>query len=157
LKPDPIYITPGTFSLAGGATERYAQDLEKHIDRLQVLLGTELQKALAGIGEAPHGEPSVLVTFTGAFTGLSTLLHFCSFTRGVIALEQGMETQADQSLAGKLRGLMVPIVASQCEILTESMTAHLEVRTPSLAAWYQAALAEVQAVRGFIPRAPGPR
>ena len=152
MKPDPIYIIPGTFSLSGGASERHAQDLEKHIDRLQVLLGTELQGALAGIGEAPHSEPSVLITFTGAFTGLSTLLHFCSFTRGVIALEQGMETQADQGLAGKLRALMVPIVVSQCEILTESMAAHMDVKTTSLRAWYQAALAEVQAVRGFIGR-----
>jgi hypothetical protein len=150
MKPDPIYITPGTFSLSGSPAGHYNQELEGHIDRLQVLLGNELQEALAGIGETPQSEPSVLITFTGAFTGLSTLLHFCSFTRGVIALEQGMETQADQGLAARLRGLMVPIVSGQCEILAESMAAHLDVKTTSLRAWYLAALAEIRAVRGFI-------
>jgi len=152
MKPDPIYINPGTFSLAGSSSGRWTQELEDHVDRLQVLLGADLQEALAGLSAAPQHEPSVLITFTGAFTGLSTLLHFCSFIRGVIALEQGMETRADQCLAGKLRGLLVPIVLSQCEILMEAMTAHLDVRTTSLRAWYQAALAEVQAVRGFIGR-----
>ncbi|MDR3671015.1 MAG: hypothetical protein P4L36_09225 [Holophaga sp.] len=151
MKPEPIFIKPGTFSLAG-AMERDARDLEAHIERLQGLLGDQLQTALAGVGDRLQNEPSALITFTGAFTGLSTLLHFCSFTRGVVALERGMETRADQGLAGKLRALMVPIVLSQCEILNESMAANLEVKAASLQAWYRAALAEVVAVRTFIGR-----
>jgi hypothetical protein len=151
MKPEPIYIKPGTFSLTGGQ-ERDARDLEAHIERLQGLLGDQLQAALAGVGDRLQNEPSALITFTGAFTGLSTLLHFCSFTCGVMALERGMETRADQSLAGKLRGLMVPIVLSQCEILNEAMTAHLDVKASSLQAWYQAALAEVLAVRSSMGR-----
>ena len=114
------------------------------------MLGAELQKALAGMGEPPQNEASAMISFTGAFTGLSTLLHFCSFTRGIITVEQGMETCADLDLVTRFRNLMVPIVVSQCEILESSMAAQLEVRAPTLRIWYQKALAEVGAVHGFI-------
>jgi hypothetical protein len=150
MKPDPIYLRPGTYSIMGGLADRHIQELDRLIDRIQLLLGAELQKALAGIGEARQNEASAMINFTGAFTGLSTLLHFCSFTRGIITVEQGMETRADLGLVTRFRGLLVPIVASQCEILETSMTAQLEVRSPSLRIWYQKALAEVGAVHGFI-------
>jgi hypothetical protein len=152
MKPDPIFINPRTFSIAGSSVERFTQDLDGHIGRLQALLGAELQDALAGIGDSLQNEPSALISFTGAFTGLSTLLHFCSFTRGIIALERGMETRADQGLVAKLRSLLVPIVNSQCEILGASMTGHLDVKATCLLHWYQEALAEVQSVKGFIGR-----
>ena len=152
MKSDPIYITPGTFGIAGNSAERHSQELEGHIERLQVLLRADLQSALAGIGDSLQNEPSALISFTGAFTGLSTLLHFCSFTRGIIALERGMETRADRDLVGKLRSLLVPIVNSQCEILDASMAAHLDVKAATLLNWYGNALAEVRAVKGFIDR-----
>jgi hypothetical protein len=152
MKPDPIYIRPGSFSLAGTPVERNVQDLDRHIERLQELLGDELKITLSHINEALQNEPSALICFTGAFTGLSTLLTFCSFTRGIIALEKGMETLADQSLVAKLRGMLVPIITSQCEILGESMVPHLGVRSESLVKWYRHALAEVHAIAAFIGR-----
>jgi len=150
MKPEPIYINPGTFSLAGSSRERHVQALEARIERMQALLGAELQDALAGIGDALKDEPSALISFTGAFTGLSTLLHFCSFTRGIIALERGMETQADQDLVGRLRTLLVPAVIGQCDILGAAMAAQQEVKAASLRQWYGVALGEVRAVKGFI-------
>ena len=152
MDPDPIFIRPGTFSIAGRSWERHILDLDAHIARLHVLLGDELKKALAGMNETLQNEPSILISFTGAFTGLSTLLHFCSFTRGTIALEKGMETQADKALVGKLRELLVPIVTSQCEILRTSMTAHNTGQALSIQAWYDKALEEVRAISGFIGR-----
>ena len=150
MKPEPIYLRPGTYSLTGGLSERHIRELDRLIDRIQSMLGAELQKALAGMGEPPQNEASAMISFTGAFTGLSTLLHFCSFTRGIITVEQGMETCADLDLVTRFRNLMVPIVVSQCEILESSMAAQLEVRAPTLRIWYQKALAEVGAVHGFI-------
>jgi len=150
MKPEPIYIHPGTYSIAGNPVERQIQQLEGHIERLQALVGAELQNALAAIGDTLEHDPSALIRFTGAFTGLSTLLHFCSFTRATIALERGMETRADQDLAAKLRSLLVPIVDSQCVMLGEAMTAQLGVKAASLVLWYQQALAEVQAIKGCI-------
>jgi hypothetical protein len=152
MKPDPIYIRPGTFAISGSSGERLVQDLEQHIERLQVLLGEDLRQALAGMGESVKGDPSAMISFTGAFTGLSTLLHFCSFTRGIIALEKGMETHADKNLVGKLRELLVPIVTSQCEILGASMQSNLGVRAASILHWYENAIAEVQTIHGFIGR-----
>jgi hypothetical protein len=152
MKPDPIYLYPGTYALAGSLMERHIRDLESHVERLQALLGAELQTALAGIGDSLKNEPSALISFTGAFTGLSTLLHFCTFTRGIIALERGMETRADQDLVAKLRLLLVPVVNSQCEVLAGSMSAHQDVRADSLMLWYSNALAEVQTIKGFIGR-----
>ncbi len=152
MKPDPIYLHPGTYTIAGSAMERHIKDLESHVERLQALLGAELQTALAGIGDSLQNEPSALISFTGAFTGLSTLLHFCSFTRGVIALERGMETRADQDLVARLRSLLVPVVNSQCEVLWDSMAAHRDVKAASLMDWYGKALCEVQTIRAFIGR-----
>ena len=152
MESEPIYITPGTYSIAGNPVERQIQELEGHIQRLQTLLGADLQSALSAIGNAMEPDPSGLISFTGAFTGLSTLLHFCSFTRGIIALEKGMETHADKNLVGKLRELLVPIVTSQCEILGASMQSNLGVRAASILHWYENAIAEVQTIHGFIGR-----
>ena len=152
MKPDPIYIHPGTFIIAGSSGERRVQDLEAHIERLQALLGDDLRAALAGVGESFQTDPAAMVSFTGAFTGVSTLLHFCSFTRGIIALENGMETQADKKLVGCLRERLVPIVASQCEILKTTMGSNLAVKAGGLLHWYGRAMAEVEAVNGFIVR-----
>jgi len=152
MKPEPIYLHPGTYTIAGSPVERHIHELDRHIARMQLMLGSELQDALAGIGDSLQNEPSALIRFTGAFTGLSTLLHFCSFARGVIALERGMETLADQTLVARLRSLLVPIVSSQCEILETSIGGHLEVKAGSLVHWYLMALAEIQAVKGFIGR-----
>jgi len=152
MKSEPIYINPVTFTLAGSSIDRAVQDLDGHIERMHGLLGAELQEALAGIGESLQNEPSALISFTGAFTGLSTLLHFCSFTRGLIALERGMETRGDQDLVGRLRALLVPAVNGQCEILGNAMAGHLDVKAPSLQHWYEGALGEVQAVKAFIGR-----
>jgi hypothetical protein len=140
MKPEPIFINPGTYSIAGNPVERHLQRLDGHIGRMQALLGERLQHALAGVGDS----------LQNAFTGLSTLLHFCSFTRGTVTLERGMETRADQDLVAKLRSLLVPIVDSQCEILGAAMTAQLDVKAVSLLHWYQEALAEVVAIKNFI-------
>jgi hypothetical protein len=150
MKPEPIFINPGTYSIAGNPVERHLQRLDGHIGRMQALLGERLQHALAGVGDSLQNDPSALISFTGAFTGLSTLLHFCSFTRGTVTLERGMETRADQDLVAKLRSLLVPIVDSQCEILGAAMTAQLDVKAVSLLHWYQEALAEVVAIKNFI-------
>ena len=152
MKAEPIYLHPGTYSLAGNPVERSVLELEGHIERLQALLGAELQSALAGIDQALQNDSSALISFTGGFTGLSTLLHFCSFTRAVISLERGMETRADQDLVARMRGLLAPIVDGQCGILDAAMTAQLGVKAASLALWYRQALAEVQAIKGFIGR-----
>jgi len=152
MESEPIYIHPGTYSIAGNPLERRIQELDGHIQRLQVLLGDDLQKALAAIGNAMETDPSGLISFTGAFTGLSTLLHFCSFTRAAISLERGMETRADRNLAAKLRGLLVPIVESQCGILNAAITAQMGVKAAALVLWYQQALAEVQAIKGCIAK-----
>jgi len=150
MKSEPIYLRPGTYSIEGGLADRHIQELDRLIDRIQVMLGAELQRALAGVGDPHPSEASSMISFTGAFTGLSSLLHFCSFTRGIITVERGMETRADLGLVTRFRNLMVPIVTSQCEILETSMAAQLEVKAPSLRRWYQKALAEVGAVHGFI-------
>lgn len=152
MDPDPIYIRPGTFSINGSSWERYIHELDVHIEHLHTLLGDELKMALAGLNDNLQNEPSLLISFTGAFTGLSTLLHFCSFTRGTIALEKGMETQADKALVGKLRELLVPIVTSQCEILGTSMVSHNTAHIRSIQDWYEKALKEVRAISGFIGR-----
>ena len=152
MESEPIYINPGTYSIAGNPVERQIQQLDGHIQRLQGLLGADLQSALAAIGNAMEPDPSGLISFTGAFTGLSTLLHFCSFTRAAIALERGMETRADQNLAAKLRGLLLPIIDSQCGILGAAMTAQLGVRADSLVRWYQESLAEVTAIKDCIAK-----
>jgi len=152
MKPDPIYLHPGTFSLTGSTAERHLQDLDRHIGKLHELLGDELKAVLADMGVAIQDEPLALISFTAAFTGLSTLLTFCSFIRGVIALENGMETLADKNLAGTLRKLLVPIVSSQCEIIKTTMGSNLGLRVASLLDWYCRAQAEVEAVEGFIGR-----
>jgi hypothetical protein len=120
MKPEPIYLRPGTYSIEGGLADRHIQELDRLIDRIQVMLGAELQRAMAGVGDPHPGEASAMISFTGAFTGLSSLLHFCSFTRGIITVERGMETRADLGLVTRFRNLMVPIVTSQCEILETS-------------------------------------
>jgi len=150
MKPEPIYILPGTFTLAGATAQGAAQELGAHIDRMQLLLGEDLRAALAALGATGQQDPAALISFTGAFTGLSTLLHFCSFTRGTIALERGMETPADRALVTKLRLLLVPILANQCEILEGAMGAQRQVKAEPLRAWYEAALVEVRLVRGFV-------
>jgi hypothetical protein len=152
MKPEPIYIRPGTFSLAGSPVEKHMQDLDIHIARLHGLLGDELKTALAGMGDSLQNESLALISFTGAFTGMSTLLTFCSFIRGVIALEKGMETQADKNLVATLRKLLVPIVTSQCEILKASMATQLAAEAASLLQWYEEAHEAVQAIHGFIGR-----
>ena len=152
MDPDPIIIRPGTFSIAGRSWEHDILDLDAHIARLHVLLGDDLKAALAGMSEPHQNEPSILISFTGAFTGLSTLLHFCSFTRGTIALEKGMETAADKALVGKLRELLVPIVISQCEILSASMNSHNNGQAPSIQGWYGKTLDEIRAIERFIGR-----
>ena len=152
MKPEPIYINPGTFTIAGTAVERHIHDLEQHIERLQSILGAELKQALGGMGESIQNDTSALIRFTGAFTGMSTLLNFCSFTRGIIALEKGMETQADRKLVERVRGILVPLVSNQCEILKTSINAHLDVKDASLLTWYETALEAVQGINGYIAR-----
>jgi hypothetical protein len=152
MESEPIYLHPGTYSLTGDPVERQIQRLEGHIERLQALVGAELQATLAAIGTTMEHDATALISFTGAFTGLSTLLHFCSFTRAAIALERGMETRADQNLAAKLRGLLVPIVDSQCAILGAAMSAQMGVKADSLVRWYRDALAEVNAIKACIGR-----
>jgi hypothetical protein len=152
MDPDPIYIRLGSFGLQGSSWEQQVHQLNVHIEHLHVLLGDDLKMALAGLKDSLHGDLSIQISFTGAFTGLSTLLHFCSFTRGTIALETGMETKADQALVRKLRELLVPIITSQCEILGTSMASHTPAQIRSIEEWYQKALVEVRAIRGFIGR-----
>ena len=152
MKPEPIYIHPGSFSIAGTPVERYSQVLETHIETLQVLLGAELNQALEGMDDWVQDETPALISFTAAFTGVSTLLNFCCFTRGIIALEKGMETVADRQLVEKVRRLLIPIVSSQCEILNSSMALHSGAKPAPLARWYEKAIAEVQAVYLFVSR-----
>ena len=152
MKPEPIYIHPGSFTIAGTPVERHSMVLEDHIETLQVLLGAELNQALEGLDDWVQDETPALISFTAAFTGVSTLLNFCCFARGIIALEKGMETVADKQLVERVRRLLIPIVSSQCEILNSSMSLHSGVKPAPLARWYEKALAEVQAVYSFIGR-----
>jgi hypothetical protein len=152
MKPEPIYIKPGSFSIAGAPVERHTRDLEAHIDKLQVLLGDDLTQALAGMDDWIQDETPALISFTAAFTGVSTLLNFCCFARGIFALERGMETLADKQMVEKVRRLLIPIVSSQCEILGSSMALHTNARPPALNAWYDKATAEIQAVYAFVSR-----
>ena len=152
MKPEPIYIHPGSFTIAGTPVERHSMVLEDHIETLQVLLGAELNQALEGLDDWVQDETPALISFTAAFTGVSTLLNFCCFARGIIALEKGMETVADKQLVEKVRRLLIPIVSSQCEILNSSMSLHSGAKPAPLARWYEKAIAEVQAVYLFISR-----
>jgi hypothetical protein len=155
MKPEPIYIKAGSFSIAGAPVERHAKDLESHIDKLQVLLGDDLTQALSGMDDWVQDETPALVSFTAAFTGVSTLLNFCCFARGIFALERGMETLADKQMVEKVRRLLIPIVSSQCEILSSSMSLHSSERPPALDRWYSKASGEVQAVYAFVSRLAG--
>jgi hypothetical protein len=152
MKPEPIYIKAGSFGIAGAPAEHRAKDLEAHIDKLQVLLGDDLTQALSGLDDWIQDETPALISFTAAFTGVSTLLNFCCFARGIFALERGMETVADRQMVEKVRRLLIPIVSSQCEILSSSMALHSTDRPAMLNAWYLKANAEIQAVYAFISR-----
>lgn len=152
MASEPIHLNPGTYRIAGQSAEQHLLDLEGRMDRMQALLGPELQDTLAAMGEAVRSDTSALVRFTGAFTGLSTLLNFCSFTRGIIALEKGMQTQADRDLVERVRATLIPLVGNQGEILKASMEADLGVMDAALRHWYGTALAEVLAVRRCIAR-----
>jgi hypothetical protein len=152
VEPHPIRIKPGTFQIAGQSPDSHLQELEGHLDRMQALLGAELQGTLAGMGEPIRADTSALIRFTGAFTGLSTLLNFCAFTRGVLALEKGMETQADRLLVERVRGTLIPLVDSQGEVLKNSLEAEQGILDAALRRWYGGALAEVLAVRRCIAR-----
>jgi hypothetical protein len=152
MNPDPIEIKPGTFRITGHSPENPIQELEGHMDRMQALLGTELQGTLAGMGEAVRTDTSALIRFTGAFTGLSTLLNFCAFARGVLALEKGMETQGDRLLVQRVRGNLIPLINNQGEVLRNSLEAEQAVLDAALRRWYGGALAEVLAVRRCIAR-----
>jgi hypothetical protein len=151
MKSEKIFIKPGTFSLAGTPVERHLQELDGHIAVLQDLLGEKLKATLADLQTSAQDDALTLVTFTGAFTGVSTLLTFCSFIRGLTGLEKGMETPADQDLVGAMRRLLVPIVTSQTELLKASLAAH-PGRSLALVAWYRQAGAAILAIQGFISR-----
>jgi len=151
MKSEKIFIKPGTFSLAGTPVERHIQELDGHIAVLQDLLGEKLKTTLADLQTTAQDDALTLVTFTGGFTGVSTLLTFCSFIRGLTGLEKGMETPADQELVGALRRLLVPIVTSQSDLLKTSLTAH-PGRSLALVDWYRQAAAAVLGIQGFIGR-----
>ncbi|MGA2083516.1 MAG: hypothetical protein ABSH53_23345 [Holophaga sp.] len=151
-KPDPIYIQPGTFSIAGTNVHAYIEDLERRIARLQVLLGEDLNAALAGMSEATQADTSALICFTGAFTGMSTLLNLCFYTRGIIALEDGMETQRDRILVEGVRKILVPLVLGQADLLKASLEAHRTVPDAALRHWYSMAMAELESVRTLVSR-----
>ena len=151
-KPDPIYIQPGTFCIAGTSVHTHIEELERRIGRLQVLLGEDLNAALAGMGEATQADTSALICFTGAFTGMSTLLNLCFYTRGIIALEDGMETQQDRILVEGVRKILVPLVLGQSDLLKASLDAHKDVPDPSLRHWYALARAELASVHALVSR-----
>ena len=39
MKSEPIYLRPGTYSIEGGLADRHIQELDRLIDRIQVMLG----------------------------------------------------------------------------------------------------------------------
>ncbi len=152
MKPDPIYIQPGTFCIAGTSIHRHIEGLEQHIARLQTLLGEDLNAALATMSEATQADTSTLICFTGAFTGMSTLLNLCFYARGIIALEDGMETQRDRLMVEGVRKILVPLVLGQGDLLRSSMNSHRDVPGPALRKWYGQALGELDAVCGLVAR-----
>ncbi len=152
MKSDPIYIQPGTFCIAGASIHRHIEDLEKRIARLQVLLGEDLNTALAGMDEVTQADTSALICFTGAFTGMSTLLNLCFYTRGIVALEDGMETQRDRILVEGVRKILVPLVLGQGDLLKASMVSHREIQDAALSRWYAMALEELENVCTLVAR-----
>lgn len=152
MKSDPIYIKPGTCAIAGTAVKRYLEGLEAHINRLQVLLGDDLNAALAAMGETAQGDPATLISFTGAFTGMSTLLNLCFYARGIIALEDGMETQRDREMVEGVRKVLVPLLLGQGDLLKTSLGSHQEVRDPALRGWYDQARAELDRICTLVGR-----
>ena len=152
MKSDPIYIKPGTYAIAGTAVKRYLEGLEAHINRLQVLLGDDLNAALAAMGETAQGDPATLISFTGAFTGMSTLLNLCFYARGIIALEDGMETQRDREMVEGVRKVLVPLLLGQGDLLKTSLVSHQEVRDPALRVWYDQARAELDGICALVGR-----
>ena len=152
MKSNPIYIQPGTFCIAGTSVHRHIEGLEQRIGRLQILLGEELNAALAHMNESTQSDTSALICFTGAFTGMSTLLNLCFYTRGILALEDGMETSRDRMLVEGVRRILVPLVLGQGDLLRTSIASHRDVPDPALSGWYGRALGELDAVRGLITR-----
>lgn len=152
MKSEPIYIKPGTYAIAGTAIKRYVEGIESHINRLQVLLGDELNAALAAMGEAAQSDPATLISFTGAFTGMSTLLNLCFYARGIIALEDGMETVRDRQMVEGVRKILVPLLLGQGDLLRTSLVAHQDVRDPALRSWYLKARAELDGICNLVGR-----
>lgn len=152
MKPEPIYIQQGSYAIAGTTAKAFVDALEHHIGRLQVLLGEDLNATLGALGEAAQAEPAQLIAFTGAFTGMSTLLNLCFYTRGIVALEEGMETHRDRQMVQGVRRILVPLLLGQGDLLRTSLEVRQGAQDAALGGWYARARAELDGICGLVAR-----